>query len=207
MGKFNRALPGKFSRAPKHLPNLSQRGRHWRGRCPLHQGKRASFSVNPTTGWWECFSECGRRGSLIDFEMMLAGVDFIRAISSVFDIVGRRRPERARITREEWLALQNAREREIQERFEILYFSESAVILAEDVLEQLSPCDPERSVQTRLIESLRKDPGTVYRNCRRDHPAITSALVEAGRRSDWRLQMSLLRFIERMAREDSQDAA
>jgi hypothetical protein len=189
------------------LPKLSQRGRQWRGVCALHRGKRFSFSVNPETGCWYCFADCGRGGSLIDFEMMLTGADFMTALAAVFAIVGRAMPERARMTRDEWQAAQEARERENQERLEALYFADAAVIMAEDLLEQLGSCDQERFALTGLIEGLLIDPRTVYLDCREHHPTLVAALIEFGRRLDWQLQLSLLYFIEEMAQEDCQDAA
>ena len=40
--------------------------RFWRGRCPLHQGQDANFSVNVETLSWTCFSHCGH-GSVVSF--------------------------------------------------------------------------------------------------------------------------------------------
>ena len=127
------------------VPHQKHRGGQWRGVCPLHQGKRFSFSVNSETGCWYCFADCGRGGSLIDFEMALTGADFMTALGVVCAIVGRPMPERARMTRGEWRTAQDAREREKEERIEVLYFADAAAHLAEDVLEKLDPFDQERA--------------------------------------------------------------
>lgn len=64
--------------------------REWRGPCPVHQGKRDSFSVNAETGFAVCHSECGGRGwDLISLEMELSALDFPKAKEAVFRAVGR----------------------------------------------------------------------------------------------------------------------
>ena len=70
-------------------PELRQRGAEWRGRCPLHNGRRDSFAVNSETGAWCCHSQCGRGGSLIDFEMRRTGCSFSEALKVAQQIVGR----------------------------------------------------------------------------------------------------------------------
>jgi len=86
------------------VPNLKRRGTQWRGRCPVHDGKRDSFSVNPTTGLAKCFSKCDRGWDIIGLERELTGVSFAEAKRSVLQIVGRpessndsRRPDQPRI--------------------------------------------------------------------------------------------------------------
>jgi hypothetical protein len=116
-------------------------------------------------------------------------------------------PERARMTREEWRAAQDARERERRDRVEVLYFAYAAARLAENVLEKLDTCYRERADHTQLIEDLRNDACAVYRDWRARDPKTTAALVASGRRADWRLQTGLLHLIEEMAQEDDRDAA
>jgi DNA primase len=71
------------------VPDLKQADYgEWRGPCPIHQGERDSFAVNPETGVWFCHSECGRGGSLFDLEMALTGVDFRTARKNVLQIMG-----------------------------------------------------------------------------------------------------------------------
>jgi DNA primase len=41
-------------------------GRYWRGKCPLHGGDDANFSVDTQTLRWNCFSHCGN-GSVLAF--------------------------------------------------------------------------------------------------------------------------------------------
>ena len=74
----------------KRVPELKQAdGREWRGPCPIHQGERDSFAVNPENGAWFCHSECSRGGSILKLEMELNGVDFKSARAEVDRIIGR----------------------------------------------------------------------------------------------------------------------
>ena len=71
-------------------PELRQRGAEWRGKCPLHNGRRDSFAVNSETGAWHCHSKCSCGGSLIDFEMERTGCSFPEALKAAREIVGQR---------------------------------------------------------------------------------------------------------------------
>ena len=78
-----------FSYYRTRVPGLKMQGREWRGPCPIHEGKRDSFSVSAETGLWRCFSECADGGSIFDLEMKLAGRPFPEARTEVERIVGR----------------------------------------------------------------------------------------------------------------------
>jgi phage/plasmid primase-like uncharacterized protein len=71
------------------VPELSQRGGQFRGPCPIHDGERDSFTVDPETGRWFCHSTCGRGADILALEMKLTGTDFKTAKAEVFQIVGR----------------------------------------------------------------------------------------------------------------------
>ena len=71
------------------LPNLNQRGAAWRCPCPIHNGKRDSFAVDPTTGKACCHSECGAGWDILGLEQVYAGGDFKAAKAEVFRIIGR----------------------------------------------------------------------------------------------------------------------
>ena len=175
--------------------------------CPLHGGKNHSFLLDLNTGHWHCFSDCGRGGSVFDFEMTLTGADFKTAMAAVYAIVGRPMSERARMTREQWRAAQQTIERTERERNEAAYFAAAALIMAELVLENLLPWDTERAIHTKLVEDLRSDAIAVYRDWRDRNPKTAAARVDAGHRHHRRLQKSCLRFVESMANEDHSDAA
>ena len=71
------------------MPKLRQAGPEWRGRCPVHDGKRESFAVDPTTGRAFCHSECSQGWDIIGLEQALLRIDFPEAKKSVGDILGR----------------------------------------------------------------------------------------------------------------------
>ena len=85
--EFTRSEVAEYYRA--RVPGLKQRGEEWRGACPLHDGKRDSFAVEPETGRWYCHSECDRGGSVFDLEMELSGMSFPEAKEAVERTVGR----------------------------------------------------------------------------------------------------------------------
>lgn len=59
--------------------DLAQRGKRWRGRCPIHCGKHDSFSVDPETGLWRCWSVCARGGDIITLEIALTSAPWLEA--------------------------------------------------------------------------------------------------------------------------------
>ena len=71
------------------LPKLNQRGAAWRCPCPIHNGKRDSFAVDPKTGRAICHSGCGQGWDIIGFEQALSGSDFGTAKEAVFRAIGR----------------------------------------------------------------------------------------------------------------------
>jgi hypothetical protein len=190
------------------FPHLKQRrASEWRGPCAIHRGEDGNFAVDPATGLWYCHSQCSRGGDLLDFEMAMTGADFKTALAAVYAIVGRAMPERARMTREEWRRAQEAHEREEEERSAAAHFAAAAALLAEGVLEALEPFDEERAVQTRLIESLRRDPRAVYRDWREHNPEMAAALVLAGREHERRVHLRLAELILEMPPNEANDAA
>jgi len=72
----------------ERAPKITQTGGQWRGPCPLHEGKNDSFAIDPETGTWFCHSECGRGGSLIDFEIELGAKPFAEAARDVRAVIG-----------------------------------------------------------------------------------------------------------------------
>jgi DNA primase len=52
---------------------------NYRIACPLHGGRDANFSVSERAGLWNCFSVCGRGGSVIDLVSALEKIDIKEA--------------------------------------------------------------------------------------------------------------------------------
>jgi hypothetical protein len=71
------------------LPKFRQNGGELRAPCPIHEGKRESFAVELSSGNWFCHSQCGRGGSIYDFEAEQNNLSKKDAITSVLRIVGR----------------------------------------------------------------------------------------------------------------------
>lgn len=72
------------------VPDLKQtRATEWRSACPVHKGTGDNFAVDPETGFWHCFSTCGRGGDIFDLEAELVGGDFPTRKAEVFRLVGR----------------------------------------------------------------------------------------------------------------------
>ncbi|MBL8059645.1 MAG: DNA primase [Chthonomonas sp.] len=59
--------------------NLKKTGRGFTGLCPFHDDKNPSFSVNPSTGTYRCWS-CGAKGDVFNFVMELDRLTFREAL-------------------------------------------------------------------------------------------------------------------------------
>ena len=71
------------------LPKLSLRGSQWRTACPVHNGKRDSFAVDPETGRAHCHSECARGWDIPGLEQELSNCDFKTALGHIEAVIGR----------------------------------------------------------------------------------------------------------------------
>ena len=65
------------------------RGPEVKLRCPFHEDKSPSLSVNLDKGVWKCHAGCGD-GGILDFEMKLSGCDRDAARAKVAEVVGER---------------------------------------------------------------------------------------------------------------------
>ncbi|MBD0330110.1 MAG: DNA primase [Thermoleophilia bacterium] len=91
---------------------LRKAGARWVGRCPFHEERTPSFSVNPVDKLFHCFG-CGKGGDLISFVEETENVDFAGAIEWLADRFrvsltyeeASPQAERARQRRERLLAL------------------------------------------------------------------------------------------------------
>lgn len=83
-------LPDPAGYYAEHVVKLGKRnGDGWaQGRCPFHDDRDASLSVNLAglRGCWKCFAGCGA-GDLVAFHMRLRVVPFAEAVR---DLVGLR---------------------------------------------------------------------------------------------------------------------
>ena len=63
---------------------LRRQGARFVGRCPFHEERTPSFSVNPERGFYHCFG-CGKGGDAITFVRETEGLDFGQAIEWLAD--------------------------------------------------------------------------------------------------------------------------
>lgn len=71
---------------------LKRSGRSWKGLCPFHDERTASFHVTPDLGIYKCFG-CGESGDVFNFVMQMQGVGFVEAIRSLAEQYGVTLPE------------------------------------------------------------------------------------------------------------------
>jgi len=58
---------------------LRRSGARWTGRCPFHEERTPSFSVNPVEKLYHCFG-CGKGGDAITFVRESESLDFVEAV-------------------------------------------------------------------------------------------------------------------------------
>jgi DNA primase len=71
----------------EHVPALKKAGRNFQARCPFHQERTPSFSVNRDMGVFKCFG-CGVGGDAFKFVMLTEGLTYPEAIRKLASRVG-----------------------------------------------------------------------------------------------------------------------
>ena len=61
---------------------LRRAGARYRGLCPFHYEKTASFFVNPQSKTWRCYG-CRRSGDAFDWLMAREGLTFHQAVAAL----------------------------------------------------------------------------------------------------------------------------
>jgi DNA primase len=64
--------------------DLRRVGTQWMGRCPFHDERTASFSVDVDKKLFFCFG-CGEKGDVFDFVEKTQGLDFVQALEYLAD--------------------------------------------------------------------------------------------------------------------------
>ncbi|MCX2983370.1 DNA primase [Halieaceae bacterium IMCC14734] len=70
---------------------LKKTGKNYSARCPFHDEKTPSFSVNPEKQFYYCFG-CGAGGNSLGFLMDYENMEFPRAVESLADACGMQVP-------------------------------------------------------------------------------------------------------------------
>lgn len=71
---------------------LQKNGSRYKGCCPFHKEKTASFCVMPNDGYYHCFG-CGVSGDVIKFVMEMESMSFFDTVRYLADKVGMQLPE------------------------------------------------------------------------------------------------------------------
>lgn len=66
---------------------LRRAGKIWKGLCPFHDDKNPSFTVDPTTGRYRCWS-CGEAGDCFTWVMKTQHVEFVDALKELAERAG-----------------------------------------------------------------------------------------------------------------------
>src|SRR5690625_1564612 len=80
-------LPAPADYYAAHVAKLGKPNRTgWaQGRCPFHEDKEASLSVNLQHGGWRCFAGCGK-GDLVNFHERPTALPFKRAVRALLGL-------------------------------------------------------------------------------------------------------------------------
>ena len=78
--------------------SLKKMGKSWKGLCPFHGEKSASFYVHPDKGFYYCFG-CGAKGDAITFVRETERMDFPEAVAYLARLAGVTLPVRRSGTR------------------------------------------------------------------------------------------------------------
>lgn len=71
----------------KEKVKLQRQGSNHIGRCPFHNEKTPSFTVNDNKQFYHCFG-CGAHGDIFEFVMKFEGITFMQALSNLAEKVG-----------------------------------------------------------------------------------------------------------------------
>ena len=63
-----------------YVPDLEQKGRILKGKCPLHTEKTGSFTVWPDKWGWRCFGSCNTGGDVFNLIMNKEEITFAEAV-------------------------------------------------------------------------------------------------------------------------------
>ena len=78
----------------QRVGDLRKSGALFWARCPFHEERTPSFSVDPRRGTWRCYGACGEGGDVLSFVQRFDGLDFVDALRMLGNACGEEVPER-----------------------------------------------------------------------------------------------------------------
>lgn len=158
----------------EHVPSLKKTGRNFQARCPFHQERTPSFSVNPEMGVFKCFG-CGVGGDAFKFVMLTEGLTYPEAI--------RKLAARVNITIEE--AQTEVASAESRERQALYQLMEEAATFYHRHLMESAEAQPVRQYLVKRGLS----PETLAQFKVGFAPASGHALRDAAQRKGWSVEV------------------
>lgn len=76
-------LPDPKKYYSKYFPNLNQNAEWIKVKCPFHEDRLPSLSINLNHGGFVCRGECKTKGNLIQFHMKRHNMNFVEACKSL----------------------------------------------------------------------------------------------------------------------------
>lgn len=77
----------------ERVGDLKLAGSVYKARCPFHEERTPSFTVDPRRGTWRCWGACAEGGDAISFIERFDGVDFEEALRTLAQSCGEELPE------------------------------------------------------------------------------------------------------------------
>jgi hypothetical protein len=162
-----------------------------RGKAWWRGGAGDNVAIYPKTGTWHDFATAAG-GDVVTLVRTVRGCSFVEAVKWLSEFAGipapGQSPRQNRAPDAGWAAdLEMA-----------TYWRVAAEAFAEQALEDLSPFDAERSVPTRLLRVIRLGDLSLveeFREWRHRYPAMTEAMVQAGKYSNARVQRQLMAWL------------
>jgi hypothetical protein len=170
--------------------------RHGRGRAWWRNGDGYNVSVNDDRGAWFDHAQ-GQGGGVLDLVQTVLGCSRTAAFNWIAEFAGV--PIDSRTPPQD---LRRACKQLREERRAAQWWAVSVRLLSEELLQRIDPCHEDRRPLTRLKTIIAGGTTGVvqeYRTWLTATPALTRAMVRAGRSADIRRQRQLAAFIVEMA--------
>lgn len=83
--------PERYYKEIAKLAIIHENDNEWGARCPFHEDKKKSFSVNRATGAWICYGACGEGGGIVKYHARLLKMSEEDALVDLKVILGAER--------------------------------------------------------------------------------------------------------------------